>query len=564
MALSGQEPVGDVAVGQRRRRDQRLVGDGHPVVRLVAVAQALEHLDRVGDRRLGDLDRLEPALEGGVLLEVLAVLVERGRTDGLQLAAGQHRLEDAGGVDRALGRAGADEGVDLVDEQHDVAAGADLLEHLLEALLEVTAVARAGHQGAEVERVDLLVLERLGDVALDDVLGQALDDRRLADAGLADEDRVVLRPPREDLHDPLDLLLAADDRVELALAGVLGQVAAELVEHQRRGRRVPATGRRGGRGRRLLALEAGEQLDDLLADPVEVRAELLQHLGGDALALADQAEQDVLGADVGVAELQRLAQGQLEHLLGARGERDVAAGRLLALADDLLDLGAHGLQGDVEALQRLGGDALALVDEAEQDVLGADVVVGEHAGLFLGQHDHPAGTVGEPLEHAYLLEARSGVRGLNPSASLRVPGRRFSQSAHSEHAVRRAGAWYSHRSVITKSTRSGRCVATSRRQVGRREPQLVDAVRVLDRRPEGRAPQRGEGAARRVPQGEEGEAGRLGGGVVRPQRGRQSVSVTWSGRLAIGAPSGRCVDRRRGVLGGVERDGAGRWPSGTP
>ena len=45
--LVGQEPVGDVAVGQGRRRDQRLVGDGDPVVRLVAVAQALEDLDRV-------------------------------------------------------------------------------------------------------------------------------------------------------------------------------------------------------------------------------------------------------------------------------------------------------------------------------------------------------------------------------------------------------------------------------------------------------------------------------------------------------------------------------------
>ena len=180
--LVRQEPVGDVAVGQGRGGDQRLVGDGHPVVRLVAVAQALEHLDRVGDRRLGDLDRLEAALERGVLLEVLAVLVERGRADGLQLAAGQHRLEDAGGVDRALGRAGADEGVDLVDEQHDVAAGADLLEHLLQALLEVTAVAGAGDQRTEVEGVDLLVLERLGHVALDDVLGQALDDRGLADA----------------------------------------------------------------------------------------------------------------------------------------------------------------------------------------------------------------------------------------------------------------------------------------------------------------------------------------------------------------------------------------------
>ena len=142
-----------------------VVGDRDPVVRLVPVAQALEDLDRVRHGRLADLDRLEAALERGVLLEVLAVLVERGRADGLQLAAGQHRLEDRRRVDRALGGTRTDEGVDLVDEQDDVAAGADLLEHLLQALLEVTAVAGAGDQRAEVERVELLVLERLGHVA---------------------------------------------------------------------------------------------------------------------------------------------------------------------------------------------------------------------------------------------------------------------------------------------------------------------------------------------------------------------------------------------------------------
>ena len=60
---------------------------------------------------------------------------------------------------------------------------------------------------------------------------------------------------------------------------------------------------------------------------------------------------------------------------------------------------ADGLQRDAERLERLGGDAFALVDQAEQDVLGADVVVVEHPGLFLGQDDNPPGAVGEPLEH---------------------------------------------------------------------------------------------------------------------------------------------------------------------
>jgi hypothetical protein len=83
----------------------------------------------------------------------------------------------------------------------------------------------------------------------------------------------------------------------------------------------------------------------------------------------------VLGADVVVPELQRLAQRQLEHLLGARGERDVAGGRRAALADDLLHLAANRFERDAERLEGLGGDAFTLVDEPEQDVLGADVVV---------------------------------------------------------------------------------------------------------------------------------------------------------------------------------------------
>jgi hypothetical protein len=44
-----------------------------------------------------------------------------------------------------------------------------------------------------------------GHVAVDDALGQALDDGGLADAGLADEDGVVLGAPAEHLDDAADL-----------------------------------------------------------------------------------------------------------------------------------------------------------------------------------------------------------------------------------------------------------------------------------------------------------------------------------------------------------------------
>src|SRR5690606_33166301 len=133
------------------------------------------------------------------------------------------------------------------------------------------------------------------------------------------------------------------------------------------------------------ALVSGDELDDLLTHAVQVGTELDEHLGCDTLALANEAEQDVLGPDVVVAELERLPQRELQHLLGAWGEGDVSGRRLLALADDLLDLLAHRLELDVEPLERLARDTLALVDKAEQNVLGPDVVVVEQACFVLGK-----------------------------------------------------------------------------------------------------------------------------------------------------------------------------------
>ena len=91
--LVGQEALRDVAVGERGGGNQGGVRDPDAVVDLVALAKTAQDRDGLLDRGLVDEDGLEASFQRGVLLDVLAVLVERGCADRVQLAASQHRLQ---------------------------------------------------------------------------------------------------------------------------------------------------------------------------------------------------------------------------------------------------------------------------------------------------------------------------------------------------------------------------------------------------------------------------------------------------------------------------------------
>ena len=120
--------------------------------------------------------------------------------------------------------------MDLVDEQDRVLVLLDLLHHLLEALLEIAAIARAGEQRAHVEREHGRAGEHLRHRAVDDLARQAFGDRGLADAGVADQQRVVLLPAAQNLDRALHLGLAADQRIDPAVPRLLVEVDAVSVE----------------------------------------------------------------------------------------------------------------------------------------------------------------------------------------------------------------------------------------------------------------------------------------------------------------------------------------------
>ena len=279
----------------------------------------------------------------------------------------------------------------LVDEEHVVVAAAQLFDDLLEPLLELAAVLGAGHQRADVEGQHSLLAERLRDVAAHDAMRESLRDRRLADARLADQRRVVLEPAGQNLDDPLDLLLPADDRIELADARELGEVDAQLVYRRRLRRPLGLLGRPCGGTLR-------EDADDLVADLVEVHAERLEDAGRDALALADETEQQVLRTDVVVAEPPGLVDRQLDDPLRARCQADLADDRAVATPDDELDRCPDLGQLDVHVLEHPGRDTLTLADETEQQVLRADVVVVEPLRLVLRECQDLACPIRELVE----------------------------------------------------------------------------------------------------------------------------------------------------------------------
>ena len=396
--LVGQEAVGDVAVGQGRRRDQRAVGDAHAVVLLVLLLQAAQDRDGVLDRRLGDEDGLEAPRQRGVLLDVLAILVERGGADAVQLAARQRRLQQVAGIHGALGLAGADDGVQLVDEQDDAAAlGLHLGQHGLQPLLELAAVLGAGDQGAHVERQQLLVLEALGHVALDDALGEALGDGGLADAGLADQHGIVLGAPRQHLDGAADLLVAADHRIDLALGGGGGEIAGIALE-----RIIGLLGRSAVGGAALADVVDG------LVERGRVDARLLEGAAGIARRLHGQRQQQALDRDELVAGLVGDLLGGVEDARQLGREIDLAG----AAARNLGPLGQRPLDGR----ERIGRPPAGALDQP-----GRHALPGRRAGL---SGDGRCRTAGGPRAGpGSAPPARSPWRGRYTSRNSSIPPR---------------------------------------------------------------------------------------------------------------------------------------------
>ena len=282
----------------------------------------------------------------------------------------------------------------LVDEQDDVARIHNLFDAFFQALLELAAILGARNERTHIKCEQTFASQDVRHLVRYDELRQALDDGGLAHARLADKQRIVLLAAGEHLHDPLDLACTADDRVELAVARLLCEIGAELLEHAVR--RPSVRVERVAAGvHRALPHQVVERRAHIVARDAQAR----EHLERRSVALAHDAQQQMLGGYVGLAHLHGLAQAVLQHALDARGERQVAGHvGVLVDGDHLADGLHHGVVLHALAVERLGGQTVFLLDKTEQNVLGAHIGLMKRSCLILSKDKHFTRFVREFLE----------------------------------------------------------------------------------------------------------------------------------------------------------------------
>ena len=372
------------------------------MVLFVLRTKTLQNQDGFLDGRSFHFDALKAAFQGGVLLDVLPVLVKGGGADALHLAAAKGWLDDVGRIHGSLSGTGPNDGVQFVDEKNDILGPANFVHHRLNGLLELAAVLGACNHQSEVQSDDALIAEEFGNIAFGDFLSQTFDNGGLAHACLAEQHRVVLGPAAEDLNDALDFALPTNDGIHFAFAGDFGEVAAKRLESGSFDftllfrRFFAAAFLRSGR-LLFLSVEIGIKfLEDLLPGLLDIHVEILEDASGDSVTFPKEAEQNMFGAHVSMIEGLGFLGGKCEDLLHPRGVRNIADHFLIGASADLFfDLHADSLKVEAKFLQDINGHALAQFDETQEEMFGAHEVVVKPVSLFARQREHLLGSRGK-------------------------------------------------------------------------------------------------------------------------------------------------------------------------
>ena len=228
--LIRQETIGDIALRQHHTLMGNLRRNGDTVELSIGLGQTLHNLACLGDGGFCNSDRLEAALQGGILFNIFPIFRKCRSADNLYFSPGKGGFQDICRVHAALCIAGTHQIMNLINHQNDIAALLDLTDQALHAALKLTTELGTSHQSRQIQQKNLLVPELIGNISGGDSLGKTLRNGSFANARLADQTGVVFLAAVENLDDALGLHIPTNDSIQLSFFGSAGEIHAVAVQ----------------------------------------------------------------------------------------------------------------------------------------------------------------------------------------------------------------------------------------------------------------------------------------------------------------------------------------------
>ena len=128
-----------------------------------------------------------------------------------------------------------------------------------------------------------------------------------------------------------------------------------------------------------------------------------------ALVFLEQTEQDVLRAHIALPQRDGFLPAHDQHMLGAgriaKCSREIA----VATADERIDALADAVVGHAH-LPEHAADRCALLDAAQQQVLGADVIMSKALRFFLCHFQHALCALGKAVKKVHFIPPVTGYK----------------------------------------------------------------------------------------------------------------------------------------------------------
>ena len=193
---------------------------------------------------------------------------------------------------------------------------------------------------------------------------QTFDDRGFADAGFANQHRIVFRSTRQHLNRAADFVVAANDRIEFSLAGLIRKVTRIFCQ-----RLIIRFGVLIGNPR------AAARLLDHFQQIVAINAVLTQDLSRFTVFLVSDRQQQMLGRDVLVLHLLGLLSARRKNFGKTRAEILLTTLNARKTRDCRFAVVLHNLDVRPQLTQQWTNDAFGLFEHRAKNVLRLDLLI---------------------------------------------------------------------------------------------------------------------------------------------------------------------------------------------